>query len=173
MNVLVLGVGNILMGDDGVGIRAVEEIKKRYYIPENVEIIDGGTSGLDLLPFIADKDYLIIIDAIKSGATPGTVLMAEGDDVPARFRMRISPHQLGISELLATAVLTGDLPKNIVLFGIEPKTIQLGINLSNEVKAGLDKLIKTVVDYLDSIGYRLEPKPIHEIREEQSFWGKI
>ena len=173
MHILVLGVGSILMGDDGVGVRAVEEIKRRYYVPENLEILDGGTSGLDLLPFIAGKDYLIIIDAIKSGSPPGTVLMAQGDDVPARFRMRISPHQLGISELLATATLTDELPKNIVLFGIEPKTIQLGISLSHEVKAGMDKLIKTVVNYLDSIGCRLETRPASEIKEEYSFWGEM
>lgn len=173
MNVLVLGVGSILMTDDGIGVRAVEELQRRFHIPDNVEVIDGGTSGLDLLPYLADRDYLIIIDAVKSGAPPGTVLMAEGEDVPARFRTRISPHQLGISELLAAAMLTGELPKQLVLFGIEPKTIEMGLCLSPEVRAGLDKMLTVVADYLHTIGCRIEPREEPEAQETHSFWGKL
>ena len=146
--VLVMGVGSILMTDEGIGIRAVEELEKRYRFPENVEILDGGTSGIELLSYISGKDYLIIIDAIKSGNPPGTVLRVEGEDVPARFRTRISPHQLGISDLLAAATLTDEMPKQLVLFGIEPKEIVLGIGLSTEVRANLDRLIQVVVDEL-------------------------
>jgi len=88
--VLVMGVGSILMTDEGIGIRAVEELLKRYRFPENVEVLDGGTSGIELLSYISGRDYLIIIDAIKSGNPPGTVLRVEGEDVPARFMTRIS-----------------------------------------------------------------------------------
>ena len=171
--VLVMGVGSILMTEEGIGIRAVEELDKRYRFPENVEILDGGTSGIELLSYISGKDYLIIIDAIKSGNPPGTVLRVEGEDVPARFRTRISPHQLGISDLLAAATLTDEMPKQLVLFGIEPKEIVLGIGLSTEVRANLDRLIQVVVDELKRIGCDVEALAPHEISQTKSIWGKI
>jgi hydrogenase maturation protease len=171
--VLVMGVGSILMTDEGIGIRAVEELLRRYRFPENVEVLDGGTSGIELLSYISGKDYLIIIDAIKSGNPPGTVLKVEGEDVPARFRTRISPHQLGISDLLAAATLTDEIPKQLVLFGIEPKEIVLGIGLSEEVRSSLDRLIQVVVDELKRIGCDLEELEQHEISQVESIWGKI
>ncbi len=121
MNVLVLGIGNVLMTDDSVGIRVINELERRFRFPENVELLDGGTSGIELLSYIVNRDYLIIVDAIKSDLPPGTVVKVEGEDVPAKFMTRISPHQLGLSDLLAAATLTGELPKQMVLFGIEPK----------------------------------------------------
>jgi hydrogenase maturation protease len=127
VNVLVLGIGNVLMTDDSVGIRVINELERRYRFPENVELLDGGTSGIELLSYIVNRDYLIIVDAIKSDLPPGTVVKVEGEDVPAKFMTRISPHQLGLSDLLAAATLTGELPKQMVLFGIEPKVISLGL----------------------------------------------
>jgi hydrogenase maturation protease len=168
-----MGVGSILMTDEGIGIRAVEELERRYRFPENVEILDGGTSGIELLSYISGKDYLIIIDAIRSGNPPGTVLKVEGEDVPAQFLTRISPHQLGISDLLAAAKLTDEMPKQLVLYGIEPKDIVLGIGLSSEVRASLDRLIEVVVEELRSIGCRVEKLEEHEIPQTESVWGKV
>jgi hydrogenase maturation protease len=168
-----MGVGSILMTDEGIGIRAVEELERRYRFPENVEILDGGTSGIELLSYISGKDYLIIIDAIRSGNPPGTVLKVEGEDVPAQFLTRISPHQLGISDLLAAAKLTDEMPKQLVLYGIEPKDIVLGIGLSSEVRASLDRLIEVVVEELRSIGCRVEKLEEHEIQQTESVWGKV
>jgi hydrogenase maturation protease len=168
-----MGVGSILMTDEGIGIRAVEELQRRYRFPGNVEILDGGTSGIELLSYISGKDYLIIVDAIKGGSPPGTVLKVEGEDVPARFRTRISPHQLGISDLLAAAMLTNEMPKQLVLFGIEPKDIVLGIGLSGEVKAGLEHLIEVVVEDLRRIGCTVEKLQQGEMSPLESIWGKI
>lgn len=173
LNVLVMGVGSILMTDEGIGIRAVEELQKRYRFPENVEILDGGTSGIELLSYISGRDYLIIIDAIKSGNPAGTVLKVEGEDVPAQFRTRISPHQLGISDLLAAASLTGEMPKQLVLFGIEPKEIVLGIGLSREVRRGLEHLIEVIVEDLRRIGCVVVKLEEHEISQVESVWGKV
>jgi hydrogenase maturation protease len=173
LKVLVLGVGSILMMDEGIGIRAVEELQRRYRFPENVEILDGGTSGIELLSYISGRDYLIIIDAIISGNPPGTVLRVEGEDIHARFRTRISPHQIGLSDLLAAATLTDEIPKQILLFGIEPKEIRTGIGLSDEVKANLDRLVRVVVDELKRIGCAVEPLEQHEISQAESIWGKI
>ena len=173
MKVLVLGVGSILMMDEGVGIRAVEELQRRFRFPDNVEVLDGGTSGIELLSYISGKDYLIIIDAIKSGNPPGTVLRVEGEDIHARFRTRISPHQIGISDLLAAAKLTDEIPKQLVLFGIEPDRIELGLGLSGAVRENLDRLIQIVVDELGRAGCPVEALEPHEISEAESIWGRL
>lgn len=171
--ILVMGVGSILMMDEGIGIRAVEELEKKYRFPENVEILDGGTSGIELLSYISGKDYLIIIDAIKSGNPAGTVLRVEGEDVPAQFRTRISPHQLGISDLLAAATLTDEMPKNMVLFGIEPKEIIMAIGLSDEVRASMGHLVEVVVDELKRLDCEVVPREPHEVSRTESVWGKM
>jgi len=171
MKVLILGVGSILMTDDGIGIRAVEELQRRFRFPDDVEVLDGGTSGIELLSYISNKDYLIIIDAIKGGAPPGTVLKVVGKDVPAKFETRISPHQLGISDLLAVAQLTGELPKELVLFGIEPERIELGIGLSEPAKANFNRLIGAIVDEIKRIGCAVEP--IENPVPADSIWGNI
>lgn len=169
MRVLVLGVGNVLMRDEALGVRAVEELGRRFRFPEGVELLDGGTCGIELLSYISDKDYLIVVDAVRSGNAPGTVVRIEGEDVPARFMTRISPHQLGISDLLATATISGHLPEKIVLFGIEPKTIELGLGLSDEVKAGLERLIEVVLKELSEQGYVAEIKH-GEVSGSRSRW---
>jgi hydrogenase maturation protease len=169
LKVLVLGIGNILMMDEGVGVRAIEEIQNRFSFEEDVELLDGGTSGIELLSYISGKDHLIVIDAIKSGHPPGTVLRVEGKDVPARFRTRISPHQLGLSDLLLAATLTGEMPKNLVLFGIEPKRIELGLRLSDEVKANFDKLISVVVEEIRGLGCSVKPKQYDNLKIK-SIW---
>jgi hydrogenase maturation protease len=107
---LVMGVGNVLLSDEGVGVRIIEELEHRYRFPEEVEILDGGTSGIELLRFFDERDHLIIVDAVSADHPPGTVMRIEGADVPATFETRITPHQLGLSDLLATAKLTGQMP---------------------------------------------------------------
>ena len=169
---MVLGVGSILMMDEGIGVRAIEELQNRYIFPDNVELLDGGTSGIELLSYISGKDYLIIIDAIKGGMPPGTVLKVDGEDVHAKFRTRISPHQIGISDLLATATLTDEVPKQLVLYGIEPKTIKMGIGFSDEVSAGFNRLIEVVVGELRGLGVEvLSREQTSGVAE--SIWGKM
>ena len=99
MSALILGVGNILLGDEGIGIRVVEELENRYAFPEEVMVLDGGTAGIELLRYIEGRDLLILIDAMRAGLAPGTVFKVEGEDVPKRFMTRISPHQIGLSDL--------------------------------------------------------------------------
>ena len=172
MNILVLGVGNVLMSDDSVGIRVINELERRFRFPENVELLDGGTSGIELLSHIANRDCLIIVDAIKSNHPPGTVVRVEGEDVPAKFMTRISPHQLGLSDLLAAATLTGELPGEMVLFGIEPKRIQLGLEMTDEVKGNFEKLLGVVVEELTKKGFT--PKPLEECAYgNESIWKNV
>jgi hydrogenase maturation protease len=171
VKILVLGVGSILMMDEGIGVRAIEELQNRYIFPDNVELLDGGTSGIELLSYISGKDYLIIIDAIKGGMPPGTVLKVDGEDVHAKFRTRISPHQIGVSDLLASACLTGELPKQLVMFGIEPKTIEMGIGFSDEVRSGFERLLAVVMEELERVGVSVTPKENKDAIAE-SIWGK-
>jgi hydrogenase maturation protease len=168
---MVLGVGSILMMDEGIGIRAIEELQNRYIFPDNVELLDGGTSGIELLSYISGKDYLIIIDAIKGNMPPGTVLKVDGEDVHAKFRTRISPHQIGISDLLASACLTGELPKQLIMFGIEPKTISMGIGFSDEVKSGFERLLSVVIEELERVGVSVSQRENQDDILE-SIWGK-
>ncbi len=173
MSILVLGIGNVLLRDEGVGVRAVEELKRRFKFPENVELLDGGTSGIELLTYIRNHKQLIIIDAIKSGHPPGTVLKVEGEDVPAKFRTRISPHQIGLSDLLAAAQLTGEMPEYLVLFGVEPKYVDTGLELSGEVRSGLENLLEAVISELRGLGYVEELLKTDKVSGRSSIWGDI
>ena len=163
-----MGIGNVLMMDDSVGVRAVEELEKMYRMPEDVELLDGGTSGMELLSHIREHDCLIIIDALKSGLPPGTVVRVEGEDVPARFMTRISPHQLGLSDVLAAATISGELPANMVLFGIEPKKVELGLGLSEEVRSSFDKLLGVVKEEIERLGFKVET--LQGKSPMKSFW---
>lgn len=148
MNVLILGIGNILLHDEGVGVRAIEELEQRFSFPAGVELVDGGTCGLELRDAMCGRDLLLIIDAMKHGGSPGTVYRLDDHGVPAHFHTRISPHQLGISDLLATLALTGSLPSRMVLFGVEPTDLSTGLGLSPAVAVGLEKVVSEVVEEL-------------------------
>ena len=169
MDILVLGIGNVLLTDEGIGVRALNELERRYTFPDNVELLDGGTAGIELLRHIRNRDYLIIIDAMKFNQEPGTVTRVEGNDVPAAFRTRISPHQLGLSDLLAAAMLTDELPPNLVLFGVEPENLDIGLNLTDTVEASVEKLTGAIIDELRSIGCSIVPIEA-TFTEKARFW---
>jgi hydrogenase maturation protease len=172
LDILVLGIGNVLLTDEGVGVRTLKELERRFSFPANVELLDGGTAGIELLRHIRNRDCLIIIDAMKSGQVPGTILRVAGEDVPAAFRTRISPHQLGLSDLLAAAMLTDELPKNLVLFGVEPESIDIGLDLTETVEANLGKLIEAVADELRAAGCSLVPVEA-TFTEKARFWDIV
>ncbi|MDY0390954.1 HyaD/HybD family hydrogenase maturation endopeptidase [Desulfobulbus oligotrophicus] len=153
---LVLGIGNLLIGDEGVGCRTVAELNRRYSLPASVECVDGGTAGFELLGLLDNREQVILIDALQDGREPGAVIRVEGEHVPRAFLIRTTPHQLGICDVLATAQLTGTMPKHLTLYGIEPKQLDVGIGLSPEVEAGMEKTIRAVVDQLRHIGYEVK-----------------
>ncbi len=151
--VMVLGIGNLLLSDEGVGCHAITALRDRYCIPDGVELVDGGTAGFELMAYINDCHSLIVIDAVKCGHPPGAVLRVEGGDFIALFQERISPHQLGMPDLLAAASLTGEVPEAMVLFGVEPLSLEAGIELSGPVRQSFEKLLQSVVDELAAQGY--------------------
>jgi hydrogenase maturation protease len=137
--VLVLGLGNPLLEDDGTGLVLLERVRAAGPWPPGVEFADGGTWGLSLLPLIEDADRLLVLDAVRTGAEPGTVQWARGDDVPRMYRRPVSPHQLDLGEVLAAAVLLGALPRHLAVVGVEPLRCDgLHLGLSPVVRAALD-----------------------------------
>ena len=113
--------------------------------------------GMDLLPYMDDRSHLLIVDAIKTKQAPGHAVRLPLDDPPAFFRTMISPHQLGLAEVLGVAELTDNLPPNIVLFGLEPVSLETAIGLSPEVEKNVPLLVKMVLDELAALGLVLEP----------------
>lgn len=110
MRIVVLGLGNILLRDEGVGVRVVEALAARYVLPAMVEVVDGGTTGMELLDTLAGCDHLLVCDAVQTGAPPGSVVKLADAEVPALFQARFSPHQLGLAEVLATLILMEEAP---------------------------------------------------------------
>lgn len=142
--VVVLGVGNLVMRDEGVGVRCVQRLEAEQALPQGVAAIDGGTSTHELLDELENADLLVIIDAVATGGPPGSLVRLEGDRIPSAFSHKLSPHQHGINDLLATLALLGRSPAKIVLHGVTPARIELGMDLSPEVEAALPELVARV-----------------------------
>ena len=102
MRTVVLGIGNIILSDEGVGVRAAEALQASFEMPDDVEVIDGGTAGMELLEPLSGVDLLVVLDAVKDGRSPGTVIKLSDDEVPVFFRARLSPHQVSICDVLAS-----------------------------------------------------------------------
>ncbi len=155
MSILVMGLGNLLMADDGLGSRVITELEKHYSASEQVELLDGGTLGLDLLPRLEGIDKLLIIDALQMGAEPGAVFRLEGEEVPRAFANKLSVHQMGLQDLLAVAELQGHLPSELVVIGAQSAEIEMVMELSPQVKASFDQVISAVLAELESWGQPL------------------
>jgi hydrogenase maturation protease len=160
MRVVLLGLGNILLRDEGVGVRVVEALAERYHLPAEVEAVDGGTAGMELLNTLAGCDHLLICDAVQTGAPPATVVKLANAEVPALFQTRFSPHQLGLAEVLATLTLTDEAPRTVTLIGVVPLDLELGVELSPEVAAVVDRAVEYVASELGGLGLALKPTPV-------------
>jgi hydrogenase maturation protease len=164
-NILILGVGNILLSDEGAGVRALELLQDRYTFPPQVELLDGGTSGLELLPALDHRTHVYIIDVVQQkDLAPGQMMVLDLAQSPGYFRQKISPHQLGLSEVLAVAEMSGSLPPNITLVGIQPLHLETGLNLTETVRDGLENIIQYLVDDLTE----LDLPPIPREQETES-----
>lgn len=142
---LILGVGNYLMSDDGLSVHVLERLQADHFIPDEIQMIDGGTCGLDLLQYLEGVSNLIIIDAVKTrDGIPGSIIRLDGDQIPAYLSLKISPHDIGLPDLLATAKLRDLYPEKIVVFGIQPASLELGVELSPEVASKVEALIELI-----------------------------
>jgi hydrogenase maturation protease len=160
--ILVLGVGNILMGDDGVGVHAVRALADGYDLPANVRVIDGGVVGLGLLGEIAATDFLIIVDAVKCGGTPGSIYRLRQEGIHPRRGPFVSAHEVGIAELLAAAEFSACLPQTEIL-GVEPlETETVCLELSSPLRGALRQVVAAIVDRLRAQGAEFKRKPESE-----------
>ena len=152
MSILVLGLGNSIMTDDGFGVRAVNTLSSRYHFQGEVTLVDGGTLGLDLLPYLEDLDTLLIIDALDMRKEPGRIFRLEGEEVPRAFASKLSVHQMGLQDLLAVAELQGHVPSRLVVWGVQPESIEMGTDLTVKVAAAVEPLVQNVLDELRAWG---------------------
>ena len=156
---LVLGLGNILLGDEGVGVRVVERLLEQYDFPEEVRVMDGGTLGLDLLPYVEDASRLLVVDAVQARKPPGTLVHMVGDEIPIFLDVsKVSPHQEGLQDLLAVAVLKDYLPDEVVFWGAQIESLGVGLELSSAVAAQVDALAGKVLEELARWGVNPQRK---------------
>jgi hydrogenase maturation protease len=132
-------------------------------VPDNVVVIDGGTSGMEMIEDLSSLDFLIVIDVVKTGAAPGTVVKIAGAEIPVFFRSKLSPHQIALPDVLASLELLDTMPKEIVVLGVEPISLELGMELTSSVAEQIPVLVKMAAAELVARGYMLEvlAAPIH------------
>ena len=141
---LTLGIGNVLWADEGFGVRCVERLAQTHAFDGNVRLLDGGTQGLYLLPFLEEADILLVFDAFDYGLPPGTLKVIEGDEVPAFMgAKKMSLHQTGFQDVIATAKLLGRCPGRLLLVGCQPEEIEdYGGGLRDTLAAQIDPAIR-------------------------------
>ena len=168
--ILIVGMGNVLMQDEGIGVRVVEELESRYVIPDYVTVIDGGTTGMELFEPMRNCDQLVVADAVNTGDSFGTVVRIANEDIPAFFQTKISNHQLGLSDLLALLQLKSEAPEHVVIIGMVPHCLENKLGLSPEAEAGLDKMVSGLVAELIGLGVvlRARSKPLIGYWQNQS-----
>ncbi|RLB86238.1 MAG: hydrogenase expression/formation protein [Deltaproteobacteria bacterium] len=160
--IIVLGVGNLLLRDEGLGIRVLELLGQRYRFPDNVSLEDGGVLGIHLLGTITRADYLIVIDAIKNGQPPGTLYRLKGEDIPQRILAKNSLHEIDLLEALTLCHAFDKVPDTVIL-GIEPHDIEtISLDLTPVVKDKLEELLDMVLEELKNLGI----EPIEKIEKE-------
>lgn len=157
MNILVLGIGNILLQDEGIGVHVVQRLQARWRLPAQVQVLDGGTSGMVLLDDVAACEHLLIVDCARLDGPPGEIHEFQGAAVPAFFQQRISPHQIGLSDLLAAAALMDALPAGLSLVAVEPAGIELGTELTPIGERACEAALECVLARLRRLGVAAVP----------------
>jgi hydrogenase maturation protease len=148
--ITILGIGNTLFSDEGVGIHVLPLVEEELKGFENIEIIEGLTDGMRLLGPVEDSENLIIIDAINAGVEPGTIITLVGDEIPAYFGIKMSVHQMGFQEVLMAAKLRERYPKQIVMYGMQPSSLELGVELTETNEKKLVELKDVVINQVNA-----------------------
>lgn len=148
--IMLMGVGNILLSDEGLGVHFLNEFSKDS-LPDNIELLEGGTAGLELVHLIQEVDFLIIVDAINAKDEPGAIFRFEPEQIkilPEQYE--VSFHQVGILEVLAMANILGNAPQTLI-FGIQPKSLEWGLEPSSEILEVFPKIKDLVIKEFQSI----------------------
>jgi hydrogenase maturation protease len=156
---LVMGLGNILLSDEGIGVRVIEHLLEQYDFPEEVLVMDGGTLGLDLLPYLEEASRLVVVDAVQARKPPGTLIRLTGRQIPIFLdASKVSPHQEGLQDLLAVTMLKGYLPGEVIFWGAQIESLGVGLELSPVVAAQVDALASNVLAELARWGIKPQRK---------------
>ena len=156
--VTVLGIGNVILSDEGFGVRVVEYLAANYDFPDEVQLIDGGTLGIELTHYVTGTDKLLIIDSINGGKAPGTEFRFTGSDIKAHFADKISAHEIGIQDVLTMLELTGRKIPRMTVIGAQPYHIGAGVNLSEPMQKLLRSTAVRAIEELESWGISPRPK---------------
>lgn len=150
---VVLGVGNLIMADEGIGVRVVEALERDYMLPPGVVAIDAGTSSMELLADLSHLDFLLVVDAINADKPPGTLVKLAGEAVPVFFRRNLSPHGIGLSDVLAALEFMDAAPREVVVIGVQPVSLELSMELTPAIAARVPELVAMAVAELAEHGY--------------------
>lgn len=142
----IIGIGNTLYSDEGVGVHIIPYLEEALAEYPDIEIVEGATDGMKLLEPVEEADYLIIIDAINAQRPGGELITIRNEELPQYFGIKMSIHQVGFQEVLFAARLQERLPEEMVMFGIQPASLELGVELSEIVKQNLPKLVANVIE---------------------------
>jgi len=165
-DVLVLGIGNVLWADEGFGVRAVEALNQMFRFPASVELMDGGTLGLSLLPYVETSRRMLVFDAVDFGLPPGGLKVLRDAEVPAWGARKMSPHQNGFNDVLALAHLHGCAPEGLVAIGVQPLTLDdFGGSLTEPVRARLDEAVALAAAELARWGFPGKPRAADDVAE--------
>ena len=155
---LVLGLGNVLCADDGLGVAALARLARHYEVGPDVQLADGGTLGLSLLGLFDDVDDVLLVDAILAEAPPGSLVRLEGREVEPAARERLSVHQVGVADLLDALRLIDSEPQRLSLIGLVPERVELGLGCSAAVERALPRLVAALADEIRRRGHRVAPR---------------
>lgn len=170
VRLLILGLGNPLFGDDGVGIEVIARLRARYEWPDDVAVVDGGTLGLRLIPLLEEADGAILVDAIAADAPAASLVRLEGDEVPRVLPTRLSPHEMGVVDLLFGAEVLGQRPEPLVLLGLVPERLDWGLERSPAVEARIDTLLEAVLEEAGRLGVTFQPTS-HDAPSQSERWA--
>jgi hydrogenase maturation protease len=156
---VVLGLGNPLRRDEGVGVHAVLALRQRLGEDSGVECLDGGVLGLNLLPIVEESSYLLLLDAVDAGVLPGSLVELSGPDIHLYSQFKLSLHQTTFQEVLALAQLRGKLPARLYLIGLEPRDLSVGTALTEPIQRALPKMVARAEEVLAEWGLLAKQSP--------------
>ena len=167
--VALIGLGNILLGDEGVGVRAIQALRDEFDFSDEVSLLDGGTLGLDLLPFLEGKDKVLFLDALDVKKKPGIITILEDDEIPSFFGQALSFHQVGLADLLLACQLMEIKPARVSLIGIQPEKIETGLLLSQTIQENFEEYIQAILNKLGEWGIQSPKKRIEKNNKNCDF----
>lgn len=156
---LVLGIGNVFLSDEAVGVRVIQALQQRFDLPDNLDVIDGGTCGFELMADMSHREHIIVVDAVLAqDKAPGDILILKDKEVPAVFTRKISPHQLGLSDVLSALTMTDEFPDRITLIGIVPQAMDFKMELTPVVQKSMEEVLGILVQTLKDNGFAVTAK---------------